>query len=73
MKTSSNGTALIREFEGFVANAYLCPAKVWTIGIGTTAYPNGAKVKICNAYVCSFWIVSNWYSLLLTSGKVGEN
>ena len=45
MKTSSNGTALIREFEGFVANAYLCPAKVWTIGIGTTIYPNGTKIK----------------------------
>ena len=45
MKTSSNGTALIREFEGFVASAYLCPAKVWTIGIGTTVYPNGTKVK----------------------------
>ena len=45
MKTSSNGTALIREFEGFVASAYLCPANVWTIGIGTTVYPNGTKVK----------------------------
>ena len=45
MKTSSNGTSLIKEFEGFVANAYLCPAKVWTIGIGTTIYPNGVKVK----------------------------
>ncbi len=45
MKTSSNGTSLIREFEGFMASAYLCPAKVWTIGIGTTVYPNGAKVK----------------------------
>ena len=45
MKTSSNGTSLIKEFEGFVANAYLCPAKVWTIGIGTTVYPNGVKVK----------------------------
>ena len=45
MKTSSNGTSLIREFEGFMASAYLCPANVWTIGIGTTVYPNGAKVK----------------------------
>ena len=44
-KTSSNGTSLIREFEGFVASAYLCPAGVWTIGIGTTVYPNGTKVK----------------------------
>ena len=45
MKTSSSCTSLIREFEGFVASAYLCPANVWTIGIGTTVYPNGAKVK----------------------------
>ena len=45
MKTSSSGTSLIREFEGFVASAYLCPANVWTIGIGTTVYPNGTKVK----------------------------
>ena len=45
MKTSSSCTSLIREFEGFVASAYLCPANVWTIGIGTTVYPNCAKVK----------------------------
>ena len=45
MKTSSSCTSLIREFEGFVASAYLCPANVWTIGIGTTIYPNGVKVK----------------------------
>ena len=45
MKTSSSCTSLIREFEGFVASAYLCPANVWTIGIGTTVYPNGTKVK----------------------------
>lgn len=25
--------------------AYKCPAGVWTIGIGTTIYPNGIKVK----------------------------
>ena len=45
MNTSSNGTSLIKEFEGFMASAYLCPADVWTIGIGTTVYPNGTKVK----------------------------
>ena len=28
-----------------MASAYLCPADVWTIGIGTTVYPNGTKVK----------------------------
>lgn len=25
--------------------AYLCPANVWTIGIGTTIYPNGKRVS----------------------------
>jgi Phage-related lysozyme (muraminidase) len=41
---------LIEQFEcgGNVAKyltAYKCPAGVWTIGIGTTVYPNGQKVK----------------------------
>jgi lysozyme len=29
--------ALIKKFEGFRAEAYLCPADVWTIGYGITA------------------------------------
>ena len=45
MKISSTGIKLISEFEGCYLDAYLCPANVWTIGIGTTIYPNGAKVK----------------------------
>lgn len=28
---------LIKEFEGFRAEAYKCPANIWTIGYGTTA------------------------------------
>ena len=28
---------LVKEFEGFRANAYKCPAGIWTIGYGTTA------------------------------------
>lgn len=41
---------LIEQFEcgGNVEKylaAYKCPAGVWTIGIGTTVYPNGQKVK----------------------------
>ncbi len=34
---------LIKEFEGFRAEAYRCPANIWTIGYGTTA---GAGVGI---------------------------
>lgn len=36
MKASQNCIELIKRFEGFSARPYLCPAKVWTIGYGTT-------------------------------------
>lgn len=36
MKISQDGLNLIKEFEGFHADAYLCPAGVWTIGYGHT-------------------------------------
>ena len=36
MKTSNTGIRLIKQFEGFRKDAYLCPAKVWTIGYGHT-------------------------------------
>ena len=36
---------LIKHFEGLFLTSYLCPAKVWTIGYGTTVYANGLKVK----------------------------
>lgn len=35
---------LIKEFEGFAAKPYLCPAQKWTIGWGTTKYPSGKPV-----------------------------
>jgi lysozyme len=46
MKTGDNGIKLIKKYEGFRAKAYLCPAKVWTIGYGTTKYPNGKPVMM---------------------------
>ena len=36
---------LVKQFEGFSAIAYKCPAGVWTIGYGTTRYPDGVRVK----------------------------
>lgn len=39
---------LIREFEGYRSEAYPDPASggdPWTIGYGTTVYPNGQKVR----------------------------
>lgn len=45
MKTSQVGIELISSFEDLKLNAYDDGVGVWTIGIGTTVYPNGVKVK----------------------------
>ncbi|WP_298143597.1 lysozyme [uncultured Acinetobacter sp.] len=45
MHISQQGMDLITQCEGLKLNAYLCPAHVWTIGIGTTVYPNGKRVQ----------------------------
>lgn len=45
MTTSQTGINLITSFEDLELRAYVCPAGVWTIGFGTTIYPNGTKVK----------------------------
>jgi len=37
MKTSDHGIAFIKRWEGCFLKAYLCPANVWTIGVGHTA------------------------------------
>lgn len=44
MKTSNVGIDLIKQFEGLKLQSYLCPAKIWTIGYGTTRI-NGKPVK----------------------------
>ena len=41
MRISKKGLALIKHYEGCRLEAYLCPAKVWTIGYGHT----GPEVK----------------------------
>lgn len=45
MNVNKQGIQLVKSFEGCFLNAYLCPAKVWTIGYGSTKYPNGKSVK----------------------------
>ena len=37
MKTSNKGINLIKKYEGFRSKAYLCPARIWTIGYGHTS------------------------------------
>ncbi|MGH6820995.1 MAG: lysozyme [Methylocella sp.] len=36
MRMTEEGLALIKRFEGFRAEAYRCPAGIWTIGFGHT-------------------------------------
>ena len=39
---------LVREFEGFSATPYLCPAGVPTIGYGATRYADGVRVSLAD-------------------------
>lgn len=45
-KISNKGLELIKEFEGFSNVAYLCPAKIPTIGYGNTFWEDGRKVRL---------------------------
>lgn len=49
LKPSQKCLDLIRQFEGLFLNSYPDPAthgEPYTIGYGTTVYPNGKKVKL---------------------------
>jgi len=43
-KISPRGLSLIKHFESLQTTSYKCPAGVWTIGYGTTRYPDGRRV-----------------------------
>lgn len=45
MKTNQAGVNLIKEFEGFRAKAYKCPAGVWTIFYGHTSAAGAPEVR----------------------------
>lgn len=46
MNISKNCVDIVKHYERFYANPYLCPAGVATIGYGTTVYENGKKVRL---------------------------
>jgi len=54
------GVDLVAGFEGYSSKPYLCPAGVWTIGYGTTRYPDGRRVKQidvnCSKDQAKFWL-----------------
>jgi len=45
MHMTEEGLALIRRFEGFRAQAYRCPAGIWTIGYGHTSNAGPPRVS----------------------------
>lgn len=46
MRISNLGVQLVKHFEGLYLKAYLCPARVWTIGYGHTGLKhNDGTVK----------------------------
>jgi lysozyme len=45
MKLNKKGIEMMHKYEGLRLIAYLCPAKVWTIGYGNTFYEDGSRVK----------------------------
>lgn len=46
MKISKKGIDLIKHFEGVKNRPYLCPALLWTIGVGSVLYPEQAKLPM---------------------------
>jgi lysozyme len=46
MIVTNDAIKLLHKYEGLVLDAYLCPAKVPTIGYGNTFYEDGSKVKM---------------------------
>ena len=46
MKTSEEGIALIKAFEGVVKKPYKCSARVWTIGVGHVMYNEQLRLPL---------------------------
>lgn len=57
MKTSPAGRALIRQFEDCRLEAYLCPAGIWTIGVGHTR--GVKKGDRCSAQQADVWLTQD--------------
>lgn len=57
MKTSPTGRALIRQFEDCRLEAYLCPAGIWTIGVGHTR--GVKKGDRCSTQQADVWLTQD--------------
>ena len=79
MKVSKAGLDLIKSFEGFSSKAYPDPAtggKPYTIGHGTTVYPDGKLVKlgdICTAKQAEQYLIHDCELFEATVNKCAPN
>ena len=46
MKISDKAKGIIKHHEGVRNRPYLCPAKLWTVGVGHVLYPEQGKLKL---------------------------
>ena len=46
MKVSSAAIEMIKHHEGVRMRPYLCPARLWTVGVGHLLYPEQAKLPV---------------------------
>jgi lysozyme len=46
VRVGDAGRALIKHFEGVHRRPYLCPAFLWTVGVGRVLYPEQNKLKV---------------------------
>ena len=44
MNINERGIEIIKGFEGFSSEPYLCPANVWTVGYGATVSSTGGSI-----------------------------
>ncbi|WP_277971769.1 lysozyme [Pantoea agglomerans] len=66
MNVSLTGLGLIKKFEGFRAEAYRCPAGVWTIGYGHTG--NVKEGDTCTPEQADHWLQEDCLVAELTIG-----
>jgi|SRR6185369_1035803 len=68
--------SLIKEFESFRSHAYhgeADPPKLFTIGYGTTIYPNGAKVQLTDIPITEEFATSILVSEVQKKAKAIDN
>lgn len=59
MKVSDKAKELIKHHEGVRNRPYLCPAKLWTVGVGHVLYPEQAILKLSERKSVTLLMVDN--------------